>query len=116
MDVLYVPKFERSAILVSHITRATGILTWIFDQTLDVSWIGPTQRDSLVRAAHYSTRIEGNPLTLPEVKALANGEDLVIEEAAKREVLNYFAALRWIWKKNLLKKSRKGKFSIFTKY
>jgi Fic family protein len=67
---------------------------------VDVSWIAPTQRDALVRLAHFSTRIEGNPLTLPEVEALAAGKDLGVEEHAKREVLNYFAALRWIWQKS----------------
>ncbi len=29
---------------------------------------------------------------------MAEGKDLAVEEHAKREVLNYFAALRWVWK------------------
>jgi Fic family protein len=62
--------------------------------------MAPTQREALIRLAHFSTRIEGNPLTLPEVEALAAGRDLGVEERAKREVLNYFAALRWIWRKS----------------
>jgi Fic family protein len=32
------------------------------------------------------------------VKALAAGTDLSVEDRAKKEVLNYFAALRWIWR------------------
>lgn len=100
MKISYSPKFERSAQLIQHLTKASSLCAWIQEQFIDVSWIASTQRDALVRLAHYSTRIEGNPLTLPEVEALAMGKDLAIEEHAKREVLNYFAALRWIWKKS----------------
>ncbi len=100
MEVLYQPKIERSARLVHHLSQASSLCAWIQEQTVDVSWIAPTQRDTLVRLAHYSTRIEGNPLTLPEVEALAMGKSLAIEEHAKQEVLNYFAALRWIWTKS----------------
>src|SRR3989338_6752883 len=100
MNVPYCPIFERSAQTVEYLTRASSLCAWIQEQFVDVSWIASTQRDTLVRLAHYSTRIEGNPLTLPEVEALAMGKDLAIEESAKREVLNYFAALRWIWRKS----------------
>ncbi len=98
MTLIYQPKFERSATLMRHLTKASDTRTWIEQQTLDVSWIAPAQRDTLIRLAHYSTKIEGNPLTLPEVEALARGKNLMVEEKAKREILNYFATLRWIWK------------------
>lgn len=94
----YHPSFQRSALLVRNLAEASSLRAWAQQQLIDVSWLGPTQRDALVRLAHYSTRIEGNPLTLPEVEALAAGKDLPVEERAKREVLNYFAALRWIWR------------------
>jgi Fic family protein len=92
------PSYERSAKLVRCLTESSSLVSWIHQQTIDVSWVARSQRDALVRLAHYSTRIEGNPLTLPEVEALAAGKDLPIEEKAKREVLNYFSALRWIWR------------------
>ena len=98
MDISYQPKFQRTAALVKNLTDASGLKSWIDQQALDVSWIASSQRDALIRLAHYSTRIEGNPLTLPEVAALAEGKDFPVEERAKSEVLDYFAALRWIWK------------------
>ncbi|MEK9144635.1 MAG: Fic family protein [Elusimicrobiota bacterium] len=100
MTVSYQPKFERSAAVLRNITEASSLRAWIEQQAIDVSWIARGQRDALVRLAHYSTRIEGNPLTLPEVEALAAGKDLPVGERAKREVLNYFAALRWIWRES----------------
>lgn len=101
MPTGYLPSFQRSALLVRNLAEASSLRAWVQQQLIDVSWVGPTQRDALVRLAHYSTRIEGNPLTLPEVEALAAGKDLPVEERAKREVLNYFAALRWIWRSGL---------------
>lgn len=102
MKGIYNPSFIRTANLVRFLTEATKLESWIRQQTVDVSWIPKSQRDALVRLAHYSTRIEGNPLTLPQVEALAAGKDIPVQEHAKREVLNYFAALNWIWKKSPL--------------
>ena len=84
MGVVYRPCYSRSATLVRHLTRAAGLRAWFRERLVDVSWVGPAQRNALIRLAHYSTRIEGNPLTLPEVQALAEGKDLSVEEKAKR--------------------------------
>jgi Fic family protein len=100
MYPIYKPKFERSSQFVRLLTLAAEIRTWIQQQSVDVTWLAEIQRDTIARLAHYSTRIEGNPLTLPEVRALADGKDLVIEAKVKREVLNYLSTLRWIWKKS----------------
>jgi Fic family protein len=98
MDTDYQPHFERSADIVRLLTKSSEIVSWIAQQSVDVSWIARSQREALVRLAHYSTRIEGNPLTLPEVEALADGKDIDVDQKSKQEVINYFAALRWIWK------------------
>ncbi|OVE78077.1 hypothetical protein BVX98_01300 [bacterium F11] len=98
MNLRYEPKFSRSARVVQHLAKASELGAWIRQQTVDVSWIPKIQRDALVRLAHHSTRIEGNPLTLPEVEALAAGKDIPVEEQSKREILNAFSGFRWIWK------------------
>lgn len=98
MTDAYRPSFQRSALLVRNLAEASSLRAWSQQQLIDVSWVGPTQRDAMIRLAHHSTRIEGNPLTLPEVEALAAGKDLPVEDRAKREILNYFATLRWIWR------------------
>jgi Fic family protein len=108
MNIPYTPKFNRSALLVRHLAKASELGAWFRQQTLDVSWVPKIQRDALIRLAHYSTRIEGNPLTLPEVEALSAGKDLPVEQRAKREVLNYFSGLRWIWKSGARKIQEKS--------
>jgi Fic family protein len=50
-----------------------------------------------VRNTHSSTAIEGNPLTLEQVRLIEEGMSLPTEPArATREVLNYLAGLRYI--------------------
>ena len=57
--------------------------------------------------ANASTAIEGNPLTLEQVRALEEGRTLLAsDERSKREVLNYFAGLRFVEKNAHLKKVR----------
>ncbi|PIV19232.1 MAG: hypothetical protein COS41_01730 [Elusimicrobia bacterium CG03_land_8_20_14_0_80_50_18] len=97
MRVTYKPKFERSAELLRNLIEASGLCEWFRQQMIDVSWLAPAQREAFARLAHYSTGIEGNPLTLPEVRALAEGGTIHGDEKAELEVTNYFAALRWIW-------------------
>jgi Fic family protein len=65
---------------------------------VQVLWIPALQRDSRARNAHSSTAIEGNPLTLEEVRAVEDGAALPVPGRVSREVVNYFAALRHIEK------------------
>ena len=60
-------------------------------------WIPALQKDARIRNTHSSTAIEGNPLTLEEVRALEEGRSLpTATTRARREVLNYFAGLRFV--------------------
>lgn len=97
---MYNPQFEITPDLLRLITEATEIRAWIANAVVDVTWLPALQRESAARMAHSSTAIEGNPLTLPEVEALARGEEIGIAEKAKREVVNYLAAMRWIWNRS----------------
>jgi Fic family protein len=64
-----------------------------------VSWIPALQKDARTRNGHASTAIEGNPLTLKQVRALEEGRELAVaDQRSGREVLNYFAGLRYVEK------------------
>lgn len=75
----------------------------ILAAAVQVPWIPALQKDTRLRNAHSSTAIEGNPLTLEQVRAVEEGRELSgVAERAQREVLNYFAGLRFV-EKNLKK-------------
>lgn len=51
------------------------------------------KKESLTKSAHYSTKIEGNILTLDQVKSLIDGRDIIAERRSIDEVKNYIKVL-----------------------
>src|SRR3990167_2426737 len=93
----YQPQFTVSAKLLASIERITALREQILAATVQVPWIPALQKDARVRNTHSSTAIEGNPLTLEQVRAIEEGRAVTVTaERATREVLNYFAGLRFV--------------------
>jgi Fic family protein len=93
------PEFSVTAKLLQTVESIAALRERIAAATLQVAWIPALQKDARVRNTHSSTAIEGNPLTLEQVRELEEGRALVaITERSQREVLNYFAALRYMEK------------------
>ena len=85
--------------LLRQIEAIAALRERIQNATVQVAWIPALQKDSRVRNAHSSTAIEGNPLTLEQVRAVeADPASISVASRARREVLNYFAALRHVEK------------------
>lgn len=98
----YEPKFRVSSHLLRTVEEIAALREKILTATVQVPWIPTLQREARVRNAHSSTGIEGNPLTLEEVRALEEGRALpTATDRSRREVLNYFAGLRYIEKHRL---------------
>ena len=96
---MYKPKFQISGKLLSSIEKISALRERILEATIQGPWIPALQKDTRVRNTHSSTAIEGNPLTLEQVRALEEERSLSAGTArAEREVLNYFAGLRYIQK------------------
>ena len=93
---MYQPRYTITETLLGCISEAEALRTKIVTAPVQVAWLESIRLDALVRRAHFSTAIEGNPLTLPQVEALAGTKKVDVKDRAKREVLNYLAALRWI--------------------
>jgi Fic family protein len=101
----YEPKFTITAHLLKIIEEIASFRERILEATVQVPWMPALQKDARVKNTHASTAIEGNPLTLEEVKILEEGGKLPTRtKRSKQEVLNYFAALRFIEKSTASKK------------
>jgi Fic family protein len=101
----FTPVFTITPRLLSEVEHVAALRQRIQSAAIDLAWIPALQKDSRSRNAHASTAIEGNPLTLEQVRALEEGRELSAPALRhKREVLNYFAALRHI-EKNASKKT-----------
>ena len=95
----YEPEFTITRTLLAQVEAIASVREKIFSAAIEVPWIPKLQKDSRVRNAHSSTAIEGNPLTLEQVRAVEEGREIVAaSDRTQREVINYFAALRHIEK------------------
>jgi Fic family protein len=98
-SVSYLPRFIITPGLLSRVEQITALRERILAATVQVQWIPALQKDTRTRNTHSSTAIEGNPLTLEQVRAVEEGREVpAVAARAKREVLNYFAGLRSIEK------------------
>jgi Fic family protein len=97
--VPYEPQFSITPQLLALVEQAATLRERIQGAAVELSWIPALQKDTRTRNSHASTAIEGNPLTLEQVRALEEGRELsAVETRPKREILNYFAGLRYVEK------------------
>ena len=94
----YRPRFTITPALLARVEAIAAVRERIQGAAVQVAWMPALQKDTRARNAHSSTAIEGNPLTLEQVRAVEAGEALAVPARARREVLNYFAALRHVEK------------------
>ncbi|PWU05997.1 MAG: hypothetical protein C5B47_08190 [Verrucomicrobia bacterium] len=103
----YTPLFTITPSLLARVEDIAILRERVLTATIGLTWIPALQKDSRSRNVHASTAIEGNPLTLEEVRALEGGSKTAIAGGRpQREIVNYFAGLRYIGKN--AKKSKIG--------
>ena len=100
----YIPQFTITPRPLSLVEVIAALRERIQGAAVELAWIPALQKDTRTRNVHASTAIEGNPLTLEQVRALEEGRELVAADTrSRREVLNYFAGLRFVEKQAMKK-------------
>ena len=95
----YEPQFSITPSLLAQVEMVAALRERILGAAVELSWIPALQKDTRTRNVHASTAIEGNPLTLEQVRALEEGREPAASDVrSRREVLNYFAGLRYVEK------------------
>ena len=95
---MFTPNFGYTNRIVNNLVEITSARETVLNSYLVPKWEVSLRRDALIKAAHASTAIEGNPLTLEEVSQLAEGREVMASRKAKQEVLNYLNVLERIEK------------------
>ncbi len=93
---MYSPQFQRSDSLIAMVARIEGSRAVLLRSPIAAQWESQLRHEALIRSAHHSTSIEGNPLSLLEVTDLLEGRDVAAHPREKREVLNYAGVLDYI--------------------
>src|SRR5437879_8401536 len=95
----YKPIYTITPLFLSRVEQMAGLRERILAAAVQVPWIPALQKDTRIRNAHCSTAIEGNPLTLEQVRAIEEGREIpATGPRSRREVANYFAGLRFVEK------------------
>ncbi len=102
----YEPNYSITPLLVNRIEQIAALRERILGATVNVMWIPALRMDSMARNAHSSTAIEGNPLTLEQVRSIEEGREVLAAERSKREIVNYLAGLRHIEKRSNIERVR----------
>lgn len=93
MNRIFNPNFRYTHKIVNNLVEIASAREMVLSSYLVPKWEISLRRDALIRAAHASTAIEGNPLTIEEVSQLAQGRKIMAARKAELEVLNYLRVL-----------------------
>lgn len=95
---MFNPKFRITSHLVKLFEGIASTSAMVMASRIKASIKNVVQRDALARSVHSSTWIEGNILSLAQVRAMSQGEEVNAQEKQKCEVANCITAMRWILK------------------
>ncbi|NQU73303.1 MAG: Fic family protein [Candidatus Omnitrophica bacterium] len=111
---MFKPNYRITEYLLQLIEQIAAISSKIESKKIRFTLMTRLQSEALERNAHSSTSIEGNLLSLAQVSALNHNRDVSAAFKQKKEVLNYFKALRWIIKNPKRKLSRVNLLELHT--
>ena len=95
---MFKPKYTISDKIIHQLTQIAVCRDIIERAKLVPKWELSLRKEALIHAAHSSTHIEGNQLTLEEVSQLALGREVSTMRRDKQEVLNYLGVLSHLGK------------------
>ncbi|OGS21943.1 MAG: hypothetical protein A3J83_00790, partial [Elusimicrobia bacterium RIFOXYA2_FULL_40_6] len=87
------PKYTITDKILNNISQIMAGREVIEQSMLIPKWELKLKKEARVQNAHSSTKIEGNKLTLLQVKELSEHKEIIATEKDKNEVLNYLKAL-----------------------
>jgi Fic family protein len=95
---IWTPNYILTNKIVNHLTAIEAARVIVDNASLPPGAIADLSRQARIRATHYSTRIEGNRLTLEEAEEVITGRRRVFHgrERDVSEVKNYWEALTYI--------------------
>lgn len=86
---MYSPKFTITNEILANIGLIEAAREVIENAPLIPLYESRFVKDALVRTVHYGTHLEGNDLTIGEVKRTIEGETIIARERDIQEVINY---------------------------
>ncbi|MBU9888389.1 MAG: Fic family protein [Candidatus Omnitrophica bacterium] len=92
----YNPLYRTTPLIIKCLGKIEAAREIVESLDLPLSLEQEFRQNASVSMSHYSTKIEGNRLTLKQSKELILGKDVIAREIDKREVMNYYECLELI--------------------
>jgi len=93
---MFKPIYKTTNRIIKYISEISAARELIINASLLPQWEVKLRKEAIVKMAHHSTSIEGNPLTLEQVKKLISGKKIGAWQKDRDEVLNYIKVLEYI--------------------
>ena len=90
---MFKPNFRITPKITSALMQIEACRQAINDLPIDATVLQHLRETAALITTHFSTQIEGNRLTLPEVAAAVKGARMPGRERDEREVRNHYRAL-----------------------
>ncbi len=103
------PKYTITNEILNNLTLIASAREIIEQSRLIPKWEAKLRKQALLQNTHSSTAIEGNRLTLEQVKDLSDKKEVVAADKDKQEVLNYLKAME-----HIPNTAKKGKITVKT--
>lgn len=98
---MFQPRYLITQKILKYISQIEVSKEIIENSPLVPQWEVKFREEAMLRSVHHGTHVEGNPMTLGEVKGVLEGRDVPARERDVQEVINYRNVLRYIdkWSK-----------------
>ena len=101
----YNPVFQVTSGMIKLLGKIEAAREIVDDLEIPLALEAELRKEASVKMSHYSTKIEGNRLTLKQTKELLMGKEVTAREIDKKEVMNYYNCLEWIQSASKVKQS-----------
>ena len=93
---MFTPAFRITSAITRSLMEIEACRQAVLALPIDVALLKSLRETARIAATHYSTAIEGNRLTEPQVRAVLAGASYPGRERDGAEVRNYYRALEWV--------------------
>ena len=93
---MFTPSYRITAAITRALMDIEACRQAVLALPIDVAMLKSLRDTARIAATHYSTMIEGNRLTEPQVREVLAGASFPGRERDEAEVRNYYRALEWV--------------------
>ncbi len=93
---MFIPKYTITNKVLKDIGIVEAAREIIVNAPLVPAWEAKFRKEAIERTIHHGTHLEGNPISLEEVKDVLEGQEVIARDRDVQEIINYRNVLNFI--------------------